>query len=293
MPSERVAAPRVLDGRGVVVTGGSMGIGFACAEAALAAGARVLIAARGQAALDDAVQRLDHEHPGRVHSITADVSSPTDVEALFARALEQLGTLDGLIHAAAVQGPIGPALDTEPEAWLATLRTNLYGTFLVVRAAGRIMRRRRRGRIVLFSGGGATSPFPNYSAYACSKAAVVRLTETVAAELEPHGIAINCIGPGFVATRIHEATLAAGERAGAEYLRRTREELARGGVPASVGAQAAVFLLSDESEGVSGRLLAAPWDSWREWPSHVDELRGSDLFTLRRIVPRDRGADWQ
>lgn len=277
----------------MLVTGGSMGIGFACAQAVLAAGARVVIAARGEAGLMAAVDRLGSEHADRVHALAADVADPEAVEELLAGAVQWLGRLDGVIHAAAVQGVIGPALEVDADEWLETVRTNLFGSFLVARAAGRIMGREGGGRIVLFSGGGATSPFPNYSAYACSKVGVVRLTETLAAELEPHRIAVNCVAPGFVATRIHEATLAAGERAGAAYLQRTRDELARGGVPASLGASAAVFLLSDAAAGITGRLLAAPWDAWWEWPSRLDELRDSDLFTLRRIVPRDRGADWQ
>jgi NAD(P)-dependent dehydrogenase (short-subunit alcohol dehydrogenase family) len=156
-----------------------------------------------------------------------------------------------------------------------------------------MMRDAGGGRIVLLSGGGATAAFPNYSPYACSKAGVVRLVETAAAELAPHGIAINALAPGFVATRLHEATLAAGARAGEAYLERTRAELAGGGVPPSLAGAAAVFLLSSRSEGITGRLFAAPWDDAAEWTRHAADIGSSDLFTLRRIVPRDRGASWQ
>jgi len=282
-----------LAGRGILVTGGSMGIGLACARAALAAGASVTISARGEAALRAAESELAEAHPGRVHALRADVAERGEVEALVAGALERLGRLDGVVHAAAVQGVIGSILEVEPEEWLETVRIDLYGSFLVARSAALAMRARRGGRIVLFSGGGATSPFPNYTAYGCAKAGVARLAETIAAELAPHGIAVNCLAPGFVATRIHAATLAAGARAGEAYLARTRAELERGGVPAELAARAVVFLLSNAAEGISGRILAAPWDAWWEWPDRLAELAGSDLFTLRRIVPRDRGADWQ
>ncbi len=288
-----VLPPEPLAGRRVLVTGGSMGIGLACARAALSAGARVTIAARGDAALRQAEAELNGCYPGRVHALRADVAERAEVEALIAGALERLGGLDGVVHAAAVQGAIGSILEVEPEEWLETIRIDLYGSFLVARAAARAMRGQGGGRIVLFSGGGATSPFPNYTAYGCAKAGVARLAETIAAELAPHGIAVNCLAPGFVATRMHEATLAAGTRAGEAYLARTRAELERGGVSPEVAARAAVFLLSDAAEGITGRLLAAPWDAWWEWPARLAELRGSDLFTLRRIVPRDRGADWQ
>jgi NAD(P)-dependent dehydrogenase (short-subunit alcohol dehydrogenase family) len=147
--------------------------------------------------------------------------------------------------------------------------------------------------VVLLSGCGAGSPFPNYTAYASGKVAVARFAETVALEVAPHAIRVNCVGPGFVATRIHEQTLAAGDAAGAEYLQKTKDELARGGVPPAVAARAIVFLLGPASRGITGRFLAAPYDGWEQWRDHLDQIRGSDLFTLRRIVPRDRGMDWQ
>ncbi|HEX9109090.1 MAG TPA: SDR family oxidoreductase, partial [Longimicrobiales bacterium] len=261
-----VAASSVgsLAGRGVLVTGGSMGLGLACAGEALAAGARVVLAARGAETLRQAAEQLSADHPGRVSWVVADVSEPAQVDAMVSSAVERLGRLDGLVHAAAVQGVIGPVLDVDPAEWFDTLRTNLLGSFLVARSAAAAMRQTGGGRIVLFSGGGATGPFPNYTAYACSKAGVVRLAETLAVELSEYGIAVNCIAPGFVATRIHEATLAAGARAGAAYLARTQAQLAEGGVPASLSGRAVVFLLGSQSEGITGRLLAAPWDDWND-----------------------------
>jgi NAD(P)-dependent dehydrogenase (short-subunit alcohol dehydrogenase family) len=277
----------------VVVTGGSMGIGFACADAVLAAGARVVLAARGAAALERAREALARTHgAGRVRACRCDVSVESDVDGLFAEA-SGFGRLGGVVHAAAVIGPIGAVTDTEPAAWLDAVRIDLFGTYLVLRAAAASLRESGGGRIVLLSGGGAAAPFPNYSAYACSKAAVVRLAETAAHELAAHGIAVNALAPGFVATRMHDATLAAGERAGTDYLARTKRELAAGGVPADLAAQAAVFLLSEASAGITGRLFAAGRDDAASWRAHVREIAAGDLFTLRRIVPRDRGGDWQ
>lgn len=286
--------PGLLAGRSVLVTGGSMGIGLACAAAALASGARVVIAARGGDALDAAAETLRAGEPGgEVHAVAADVAREEDVARLVDATIERSGRLHGLVHAAAVQGPIGPTADVEPEAWLDALRINLYGTFLVARATARAMRAGSGGRMVLLSGGGAATPFPRYTAYAASKAAVVRFAESLAIELKSDGIAVNALAPGFVATRLHRQTLAAGERAGAEYLAHTREQLERGGVSADVAARAAVFLLSDRAQGLTGKFVAAPWDAWWDWPMHVAELCGTDLFTLRRVVPRDRRMDWQ
>ena len=104
---------------------------------------------------------------------------------------------------------------------------------------------------------------------------------------------MNALSPGFVVTRLHQQTLAAGERAGAEFLAKTRDQIRSGGVPAETAAGAAVFLVSDRSRGITGKFLAAPYDGWREWPAHLRELQSTDVFTLRRIGPKERGMQWQ
>ncbi|MGH7517728.1 MAG: SDR family NAD(P)-dependent oxidoreductase [Gemmatimonadales bacterium] len=288
------SAEHTLAGRTVVVTGGSSGIGLACAAEAVRLGARTIVCARGADALEDARATLNRAAPGRVSALTADVTDAGDVERVFDAAERDGGQL-AVVHAAGVLSGIGAVVDADPAAWLETVRINLFGSFLVARAAcRRLIARGEGGAVVLFSGGGATGPFPNYTAYGCGKAGVVRLVETLAQEVGPHGIRVNCVAPGFVATRIHEATLRAGAAAaGAAYLERTRSELQEGGVPAERAARAVAFLLSPASEGISGRLLAAVHDDWGRWPEHLAELDGSDLFTLRRIVPRDRGMSWQ
>jgi NAD(P)-dependent dehydrogenase (short-subunit alcohol dehydrogenase family) len=285
-------APTSLRGKSILVTGGSMGIGLECARASLAAKARVMICARGAGALAAAAAELGRDAPqGAVGTAVADVGDEASVDALFATFEERFGRCDGVIHAAGVYGPIGPMSEIDPTAWWDALRINLFGTFLVARAAARRMKAAGGGRIVLFAGGGASTPFPNYTAYASSKVAVVRFAETIAQELAPE-VAVNCVAPGFVATRLHQQTLDAAGRAGG-FLEKTRAELERGGVPASVGADAAAFLVSDAAAGITGKFVAAPYDGYRAWSEHLAELRETDVFTLRRILPRERGMDWQ
>ena len=282
-----------LAGKTVVVTGGSMGIGFACAEECVAGGAAVVICARGRRDLDEAAQKLSALPGARVRAERADVSEAADVERVMDAALE-LGGLDGVVHSAGIYGPIGPAVQVDPHEWFEAIRINLLGSFLVARAAcRRMIERGAGGSVVLMSGGGAATPFPNYTAYACGKVGVVRLTETVALEVAPHRVRVNCVAPGFVATRLHAQTLEAGEALAGAFVATTKHQLAKGGVPPAVAARTAAFLLSDRAAGITGRFVAAPYDGWERWPERIETIAGSDLFTLRRIVPRDRGMDWQ
>jgi NAD(P)-dependent dehydrogenase (short-subunit alcohol dehydrogenase family) len=149
------------------------------------------------------------------------------------------------------------------------------------------MAAQRRGCIVNFSGGGATAPLARFSAYAASKAAVVRLSETLAEECREFNIRVNAIAPGAVDTSLQDAVLAAGERAGdlLERIARLRKS-GEGGVPPELAAELTVFLASDASRGLTGKLIAAPHDGWQQWDgAKIDELNASAWLTLRRLDP--------
>lgn len=267
-----------LDGRSVLVTGGSAGIGLAVCQELAARGARVVAAARNAGRLEDAVAGL----PGEGHTAHAiDVADATAWSNLLATAAED-GVLHGLVTAAAVLDPIGPTASVDPERVLATLRINLWGTFLAVHYALPALVRSGSGAIVTFSGGGATRPLPRYDAYAMSKAGVVRLTENVAAD-EPR-VRANSVAPGFVATAMHEATLAAGdELAGTSYLERTRKQLRDGGLPAVRAATLVALLVSPQGAGITGKLISAPWDPWEDPGFRARLADDPDLCSLRRI----------
>ncbi|MBS0625117.1 MAG: SDR family oxidoreductase [Verrucomicrobia bacterium] len=279
--------------KNILITGGSMGIGLATARACLQQGGNVLICARNLSGVEEAVAQLKEEGHSQVFGLAADVSNEKDVEMLFDELEKKFGPVTSVIHAAGVYGPIGPISSVNPEDWFDGIRINLFGSFLIARHSCLRFKKNGGGRLVLFSGGGAASPFPNYTSYACSKAAIVRLCETAAQEMAPYNIEINCVGPGFVITRLHQKTLEAAAVAGAEFVEKTKTEISRGGVPAEIGANAAAFLISDDAAGINGKFIAAPYDSWKDFPKRLKELKGSDLFTLRRIVPKDRGMSWQ
>jgi NAD(P)-dependent dehydrogenase (short-subunit alcohol dehydrogenase family) len=249
-----------------------MGIGRACSQKLATDGWRVLIAARGGEAIDETLASL----PGQGHDgLRLDVSRQDDWEA----AGDAVRELDALVHAAAIVGPVGAVEQVAPSEFLDVLKVNVLGLLLSVQACLPALRA-SSGSAVAFSGGGATGPLARFDAYATSKAAVARLVENLSLQ----GIRINAVAPGFVATRMHEATLAAGpEGAGAEYYERTQRDLAAGGTPPELAAELVAFLLSPDAEGISGKLIAARWDPWRE-EGFRQKLRSDQSFaTIRRI----------
>ncbi len=280
--------------RSAIVTGASQGLGRTIARRLLDAGASVLLVARGQASLERTREELAPRvtRSGQVlEALSADVSKREDCVAIVARARAALPDLAVLVNNAGVYGPIGPVEEVEWEAWEEAIRINLFGTVLMCRAMIPVLRQRGYGKIVNLSGGGATNPLPRFSAYAASKAAVVRLTETLAEELKDARIDVNAVAPGALNTRLLDELLAAGPgKAGEAAYARARKQRDQGGVPLDKGAALVTFLASAESDGISGRLLSAVWDDWEHLPAWRQELAGSDVFTLRRITPKDRGV---
>lgn len=269
--------------RPVLIAGASAGIGAALVEALAGDGRTVFACARRAEALrrvtrDDAIAR----------SRVCDVADERQVAALFEWMRQHTERLDALIVCAGGFGAIGDFAETDSDAWRATLVDNVFALYLLAKHALPLLARGERPRMITFSGGGAFGPFPRYSAYAVSKAAVVRLTECLADELRERGIAVNAVAPGMVATEIHAATLAAGpERAGHEHFVRTQEVASLGGVPMEVPVECVRFLLSRDADGLTGRTIAASFDPWRSerFRVHLPDIMRSDLYTMRRINP--------
>ena len=285
---------RVLEGRAALITGGSHGLGLAIAEAYVAAGASVVISGRSGEALRAAEVSLARAAaPGQQALIhPGDVSRPDDVDRLVAFAVEALPELDIVVNNAGVYGPKGPVEQVDWLEWVRAIEINLLGSVLVARAVLPHLKRRGYGKLIQLSGGGATAPLPNLSAYAASKAAVVRFTETLAHEVRPSRIDVNAIAPGALNTRLLDEVIAAGpEQVGAQFYARALEQQTSGGTPLERGASLAVYLASPASDGVTGRLLSAVWDPWATLERHRDALAATDVYTLRRIVPEDRGLD--
>jgi NAD(P)-dependent dehydrogenase (short-subunit alcohol dehydrogenase family) len=287
--------PYDLTGRAAIVTGASHGLGLAIARAYVAAGARVAICSRDEVTLSAARGELEAlaGDPKRVVSEVADVAEEADVQRLVARALAEYGRVDILVNNAGVYGPLGAIEEIDWAAWVRAIEINLLGSVLLCRALLPHFKKNRYGKIIQLSGGGATNPLPRISAYAASKAAIVRFGETLAEEVRDCGIDVNAIAPGALNTRLLDEVLSAGPGGvGESFYQRSLKQKETGGAGLDRGADLAVFLASASSDGITGKLISAVWDPYTEFPQHLGDLEKTDVYTLRRIVPKDRGLKW-
>jgi len=272
-----------LEDKVAIVTGSGRGIGKAIALAFAKEGADVVVLSRTQSEVAETATRA--KALGRQALVLkADVSKKEDVERIVRSTMHEFGKVDVLVNNAGILGPVGPAVDDDAEKWIKTVNINLIGTFLCTKTVLPIMIKRRQGKIINLSGGGATGPRPRFSAYATSKAAVVRFTETLAEEVKEFNIQINAIAPGALNTQMHDQVLAVGEAAGEKELALSRRVKEGRGTPFELPVGLAVFLASDESDGLTGRLISAVWDDWRGMSrERIEEIMSRELYTLRRI----------
>jgi len=266
-----------LNGKVAIITGAGQGIGRAIAKRFAAEGASLAVISRSNNIYETAA---GIKTP--VLTIKGDVSNQDHISSLINQTVDRFGGIDILVNNAAVLGPIGPLVENKPSQWLKTLQINLFGIFLTCRAVIPIMKKRGSGKIINLSGGGSTSPRPNFTAYGASKTAVVRLTETLAEETRDLNIQVNAIAPGAVNTNMLDKVLESGSSAGAVARQEARNQLANGGTPISIPVSLAVFLASSDSNDISGKLISAVWDDWKHLKKSND-LSNKDIFTLRRV----------
>ena len=254
-----------------------------------------MLCARNAALLDQArSELLASASPGqKILAQIADVSVESDVQNVVKQTLDQLKGCHILVNNAGVYGPKGEIESVDWTDWMKAIEINVYGSVLMSRAVLPHFKSKGYGKIIQLSGGGATNPLPRISAYAVSKAAIVRYAETLAEEVRGTGIDVNCIAPGALNTRMLDEILEAGpDKVGQVFYERSLKQKETGGAGLDKGAELALFLASSVSDGITGKLISAVWDDWEHWPQHLSELSSSDAYTLRRITGRDRGFAW-
>lgn len=273
----------LLQNKIAIITGGSRGIGKVIANFFLREGARVMLSARSEDELKETQKEFRADF-SEVEVFPIDVTKEEDNRNLVQRTLEAFGGIDILINGAGIYGPIGPSESVDFHAWKRTYEINVFGTFSMIQHVVPVMKKKAKGKIINFSGGG-DGPLPRFSAYHSSKGAIVRLTETLGAELKEFRIDINAIAPGPVNTKFLEEALAAGpEQVGKKRYEDLLKQKKEGGVPPERAAELCVFLASDASDGLTGRFLSAVWDDWKHWDGKkIQTIMQTDAYTFRRV----------
>jgi 3-oxoacyl-[acyl-carrier protein] reductase len=281
--------------RTCLITGASRGLGEALARELWAREWNLVLVARDAGALDRLAASLGGGRDGRIVAVAEDLAREDADARIRARTEDAVGRIDALVHNAAIQGPIGELVSNGWYDWEQALRVNLLAPVALTRACVPLMTPGGTRRKILFvSGGGATAPRPRFSAYATAKSGLVRFAETIAQELASRGIDVNCVAPGAMASAMTDAVLQAGpDVAGPREFDAARQlRRAEGGTfHRAVGL--CCFLLSPASDGITGKLLSAAWDPWERFAELRDAIMDSDVYTLRRIVPKDRGLPWE
>ena len=268
-----------LKGKNVLVTGAGRGVGKRLALGFAQAGARVGLLARSRAELDLAKLEIE-QAAGNALILRADVRDLEELTAAVDRMKVVFGSVDVLVTAAGVQGPVGPLLTTRPKQWAETIEINLMGTVNSCRAVLPSMVERRSGKIIAIAGGGSSNVRPNFGSYAASKTAVVRFTECLAAEVLDDNVQVNALSPGGAYTHMTDEILHAGEeRAGAKEIAGAEQVRLTGGVPPEKQIQLAVFLASERSNHITGKLIHVN-DDWKRFER---ENMKPELYTLRRV----------
>lgn len=262
----------------MLVTGAGRGIGKRLAIGFAARGARVGLLARSKAEIDLCHLEIGHAG-GSSTRVLADVRDYERMTAVIHQMRVDLGGVDVLVCAAGIQGPIGPFAETQPKAWQDTIGTNFVGVLNSVRAVLPQMIERRRGKIIVITGGGAREGRPNFSLYAATKTALARFVESVAEELSDHNVQINCMSPGGSYTHMTDQILAAGERAGWREIEDAEQIRLTGGVSPEQQVELALFLASEQSNHITGRLIHVH-DNWKKLK---DKTVNPELYTLRRV----------
>lgn len=259
----------------VVITGGASGIGLSTAKAFSKAGATVFILGRDQTKLKAAKAQIKNSQ-----ILSIDVSKIESVTKAF----KKIGKIDVLVNCAGIYGPIGQFHENDLKHWQEAIVTNLFGTVSSCYAALPIMLKNGAGKIINLSGGGAVQPFPNFSAYATSKVAVVRFTENLAKEYEKQNIQINCIAPGAINTKFLDQVLQAGvKKVGKDFFEKSLAQKTSGGDSPELAAELILFLASQKNK-LSGRIVSAKWDDWQKWDNKkIKQINNSQDYTLRRI----------
>ena len=195
-------------------------------------------------------------------------------------------------NCAGIQGKIDSITNLEIADFERVMNVNLFsGIFFTIEVTKRANPKLPL-RIIHFSGGGASSPRPNFAPYSLSKTALVRFVENFASEVSRSNFSINAVAPGILPSKMQSEIVELGALKDTKDFKEAVASIGRTEQDHTRLIKLLEFLSSNISLGITGRLISAEWDAWENWPEHLKDLQNSDLYRLRRITARDKNYSW-
>ena len=277
----------------VIITGASRGLGFQLAKKFARLGNHLLLCARNIKNLKKKERELIRSKNQKVIILKADISKKNDVQKIIKTCIKKLKKIDVLINNAGILGPKGEFDSLNFREFKKTIDTNFYGSVLMCKEVLPHFKRARKGKIIQLSGAGAINSMPMFTAYAASKAAIVRFSETLADEVKKFNIQINSVAAGAINTRMLDEILKAGpQKVGINFYQKIKKQKESGGIPFQLVIDLIVYLSSNQSDKITGKILSPKWDDWKVLSKNSKLIMKKDVFTLRRIRGNDRGIKW-
>ncbi|OUT59012.1 MAG: hypothetical protein CBB75_12330 [bacterium TMED15] len=270
-----------LENKVAIITGAGRGVGRLISLAYAKQKMRLVLASRTIGEIKKVSNEIQVAGGTSVFKQT-DISSINDVQGLIEMTMEEFGQIDVLVNNAAVVGPIGLLENNDINHWINTININLIGTFSLIHQVLPIMKEAGGGKIINLAGGGGLDSRPRFSAYASSKAAIIRLTETIAEEAISSHVYVNAITPGTIYTDATKEIENAGKDAGETAAGEIHLLKQGGGTDPRKIKELAIFLASHSSDRITGKILSAAYDDWQSVNDSMMNLP-KDMYNLRRV----------
>lgn len=283
-----------LKNKNVIITGSTGGLGSALAFKYLNEGANLILIGRTTSKLNILKTKLVQNILLNqfVITIKLDLSNLNSIPKIINKELKKLPKVDILINCAAIQGPIGKSWENSFKDWEKSFNINFYSTMVMTNTILPFMLKNNSGSIINISGGGSTSSRPDFSSYAISKTALVRYTEILSDELSNTKIRVNSISPGVMATNMIKQVIKYKKNIKNKNEVISADKVLSEGDNKDNAINLCIFLSTKQSNGINGKLISALWDPWNEFKKYKSYIANSDIYTLRRIIPKDRGMNW-
>ncbi len=275
--------------KNILITGANQGLGLELAKYFYELDANLIICARNKKKLNNIKKFFSERKKQTVIIEQCDVSKYRQVDIFFNKIFKKVKHIDILINNAGIYGPKGKLENLEWHEFEKTLNINLLGSIYFIKKIIPYYKKRKKGKIIQMSGGGATSPLPFFSAYATSKAGIVRFIENISKELLPFKIDVNAVAPGPINTRmLNEVLKERPETVGKSFYKKSLDQKQKGGTEIIKILKCVEFLCHKKSDGITGKLISVLWDNWKDFKKYKKILRNSDVGNIRRIVGKDR-----